>query len=474
MGKGKLIGRIIAVMLAIPMVGTMLGAPVLPLGDLDKNRVSGQEDASHIMVHTLDLEGIETPTIEERELFVSALVEGVYFTAAANGTYRFTITGGAFELCPPQSAPSHPDWWGWCTEIVIYKNRPIYWSGGYWAPAHPSTADWDFSVGDPHNQPTYEAAERIGKGMFVDITLAEDEYVVLVVNDCKGYFSDNSGGIYFSVAMPTSVTGQYYLTIYGSAEGSITSPGEGAFTYDEGTLVEIVAEPHAGYQFVSWTGDVVTVADVEDADTTITMNGDWTITANFGSRRTLRTDSTDGGQVTIPGEGAFFYGAGAVVDLVAEAEAGYQFVNWTGDVATVADVNAASTTITINDYCSITANFEAIGGCFIATTAYGTPMAEEIQILREFRDKYLLTNPLGQGLVDIYYRISPPIAEFIIKHPTLKPIVRAGLMPAVAMSTVVVDTTMAEKTAIVGLLLVVSVALAVWTKRRRSRDPEHT
>jgi hypothetical protein len=96
-------------------------------------------------------------------------------------------------------------------------------------------------------------------------------------------------------------------------------------------------------------------------------------------------------------------------------------------------------------------------------------MAEEIQVLREFRDKYLLTNPLGQALVDVYYRISPPIAEFITEHPSLKPIVRIGLLPAVVMSTTAVNTTPAEKTAIAGLLVLISVALAVGAKRRRER-----
>jgi hypothetical protein len=114
------------------------------------------------------------------------------------------------------------------------------------------------------------------------------------------------------------------------------------------------------------------------------------------------------------------------------------------------------------------------GGCFIATAAYGTPMAEEIQILREFRDEYLLTNPVGKGLVDFYYKVSPPIAEFITEHPSLKPIVRAGLMPAVAMSTVAVNTTPAEEIAIVGVLVLVSVAVVVWATRRRGRGPAHT
>jgi hypothetical protein len=111
------------------------------------------------------------------------------------------------------------------------------------------------------------------------------------------------------------------------------------------------------------------------------------------------------------------------------------------------------------------------GGCFIATAAYGTPVAEQIQTLREFRDEYLVTNSLGQGLVEIYYSISPSIADFISEHPGLKPIVRAGLVPAVAISTTAVNTSPAEKAAIVGSLVLASVVLAVWSARRRSRRP---
>jgi len=118
--------------------------------------------------------------------------------------------------------------------------------------------------------------------------------------------------------------------------------------------------------------------------------------------------------------------------------------------------------------------YEPISPCFIATAAYGTPMTEEIEILREFKDEYLLTNPLGQALTDFYYSISPPIAEFINEHSSLKPVVRAGLVPAVAISTLAVNTAPAEKAAIVGLLVLVSVALVVWTIKRRGRGPQHT
>jgi len=67
-------------------------------------------------------------------------------------------------------------------------------------------------------------------------------------------------------------------------------------------------------------------------------------------------------------------------------------------------------------------------GCFIATAAYGTDTAEEIDILREFRDEALLTNSLGTELVHFYYKTSPPIADFISRHEVLRTIVREGFL----------------------------------------------
>ena len=79
-----------------------------------------------------------------------------------------------------------------------------------------------------------------------------------------------------------------------------------------------------------------------------------------GESYVLAITSTEGGSVTTPGEGAFTYDEGTVVDLTAEAKEGYRFVSWTGSVGTIADVNAAATNITMNGSCFITANFVAV------------------------------------------------------------------------------------------------------------------
>ena len=68
--------------------------------------------------------------------------------------------------------------------------------------------------------------------------------------------------------------------------------------------------------------------------------------------------------------------------------------------------------------------------CFVATASYGADSGE-VGMLCEFRDKVLLTNPLGQAFVKAYYTVSPPLADFIAEHEGLRATVRVMLKPLI-------------------------------------------
>jgi hypothetical protein len=71
--------------------------------------------------------------------------------------------------------------------------------------------------------------------------------------------------------------------------------------------------------------------------------------------------------------------------------------------------------------------------CFIATAAYGTPLAEDLAILREVRDAWLLEGVAGSAFTDIYYRLSPPVADLIARTPVLAAVTRIAIMLVIAL-----------------------------------------
>jgi len=107
------------------------------------------------------------------------------------------------------------------------------------------------------------------------------------------------------------------------------------------------------------------------------------------------------------------------------------------------------------------------GGCFIATAAYGSPLAPQVQILREFRDRYLLPHPLGRAFVLLYYRLSPPVADVIAGSEVLRGIVRVGLVPVLGWVALVLWSPP------LGLgIPLVGLGLGVWLARRMTRRQE--
>lgn len=65
--------------------------------------------------------------------------------------------------------------------------------------------------------------------------------------------------------------------------------------------------------------------------------------------------------------------------------------------------------------------------CFIATSAFESPWATEVQLLRHFRDSRLRTHRMGRLFIQVYERLSPSVARFLDRQPALKPLVRAAL-----------------------------------------------
>lgn len=161
---------------------------------------------------------ILTYSAVEKTIFVSAVEEGTTFTAGSNGTYRFTITGGAYLADPNK---------GWEAKVMIYKNRQIDWSG-----SNGTNTNWDYLVGfpgdrDPNEKLTAGQAEQLGRGQKIDMYLNKNDYLIFTVFDSKGDFVDNSGGMYVQVQKGTLTTQIVPAT---SASAITVDSGWGHFT----------------------------------------------------------------------------------------------------------------------------------------------------------------------------------------------------------------------------------------------------
>jgi len=273
---------------------------------------------------------------------------------------------------------------------------------------------------------------------------------------------------------------QYTLNLY-AGTGGTTDPPPGDYIHDSGTAVVITAIPDSGYGFSQWTGDVYSSQE-DDNPLTLTMYADKSVTANFIPQYTLTIAAGSGG-TTDPSPGSYDYAPGTQVTVTAVPNNGYQFNGWNGDASGTTN----PITVTMDDDKMIAANFTAIdsdgggstgddsgdsgggGGCFIATAAYGSPAHPYIGILRDFRDRYLMTNRLGRELVELYYKYSPVFAEIIASHKLLKVVAQINLMPLVILSVSMVHLGPANTAALLLVIFVSPIFLVSLRRRKGSR-----
>jgi hypothetical protein len=105
---------------------------------------------------------------------------------------------------------------------------------------------------------------------------------------------------------------------------------------------------------------------------------------------------------------------------------------WIG--ARARDACNASSPLAVTEYTTPPIEFTTVSPCFVATAAYGTPMADEIAVLRRFRDRHLLTSTLGRTLVETYYAEGPQLAAVIRESEARRTFARTILAPLVALA----------------------------------------
>jgi M6 family metalloprotease-like protein/uncharacterized repeat protein (TIGR02543 family) len=237
----------------------------------------------------------------------------------------------------------------------------------------------------------------------------------------------------------------------------------GAVNHDfSGTVTPTLA----GYTFTPPTRDYTNVTSDQTGDNYTATIVQWTLTI-----------AADSGGTTIPVPGTSQHDHGTQVQVTADPDDGQQFSGWTGDATGTTN----PITITMDADKSITATFSAIGGgdgdgngaapkkaCFIATAAYGSQLHPHLDILRDFRDEYLMPNGFGRKLVELYYKYSPAIADFIAKHRLLRVAVRINLIPLVAFSFLMVNFG-PEAAAVVLVFLIGISVFFIWFYPRKVR-----
>ncbi len=156
-------------------------------------------------------------------------------------------------------------------------------------------------------------------------------------------------------ALPALAQITYGLVVTTTTGGSVTSPGQGVFTTNPGTTVSLVAVPDPGYRFLYWTGEVATVANVNAASTTIIMNRDYTITANFAiTTYNITTIGAANGTIAPSGVVTVNYGGGQPFTIIPNP--GYHIVDVQVDRQSVGAVSVYAFTNVTGDH-TITAIF---------------------------------------------------------------------------------------------------------------------
>jgi uncharacterized repeat protein (TIGR02543 family) len=293
-------------------------------------------------------------------------------TMAASGSGDVTPAAGAHAYAPgtvvPLQAAAAPGWdfTGWTGEVAdpALATNNVTMNGDRAVTANFNLATAGLTIltngAGTVDPPAGSHDYPLGSTVNITATASANWAFVAWTGDVN-----NPGSAATNITLDTNktVTASFvrvssFLRIDLSGSGDVTPPS-GLYVYPVSATVNITAIPAANWAFVAWTGDV---ADNLTAATSVTAAWDKTVIATFvRTHGTLDLAVSGGGSASAsPAAANNTYPVGTTVNITASPAPGWQFSGWSGDVAAVADVAAASTNVTMNADYSITANFSAL------------------------------------------------------------------------------------------------------------------